>query len=169
MSRFGNYRAIFNGADCRSYCWSQSHSDLEVRVKLIKSLDYDDLTVNIQSDSICIELEKSRVEQVQLDCCESQIDTLLEGKFEHPVDVDSAYWVLDREEPAVVIYIDKVEKLWWKSLLYGEQVIELGSQNYSVPLSDLTDEYRVVIDKLVHDQKDKLRDSHYDSDDTNPA
>lgn len=146
---------IYNGARCKSYCWSQSHSDLEIRINLAKMVSYEDIDVTIKSDSIRVELD-SDYDSNYSDPDESSPRILMEGKFEHPVDTESASWLLDRDGPCIVIYIDKAEDLWWQKLLLNEQVTKAGPRNYTVLMNHLDDGSRMAIDRLVVEQRNKI-------------
>lgn len=81
---------------------------------------------------------------------------LMSGQFEHSVDTGSAHWLLDNDGPAIVIYIDKSESMWWKNLLLNEEVKESGPRNYTVSMDLLDDGSRMVIDKLIVEQRNKM-------------
>lgn len=86
----------------------------------------------------------------------SPIDVLMNGRFEHPVDRESVYWLVVKDEHNLVIYIDKREDRWWKQLLIDEEVTVSGRRNYSVPMEHVSEGARMEIDKLIKDQRGKL-------------
>lgn len=136
---------IFNGARCKSYSWSQSHCDLEIRVKLTRTIKQNQITVALSRCEICVTLTNGLGKE-----------TLVEGRFEHDIDVESAYWVLEKEDPQLVIFIDKKEEMWWKKLLENEKASEQGPKNFTVSMDQLDEGSRIVVDKLVTKQKKKL-------------
>lgn len=91
-------------------------------------------------------------------------EVLVDGRLEHPIDQESACWLLDNEhEPAIVIYVDKSEELWWKQLFLNEQTIEMGPKNRTILMDHLDDGSRMMIDKLIVDQRNKLMRSNESS------
>lgn len=157
---------IYNGARCKSYCWSQSLSDIEVRVNLSKMVSYEDVSVSITQSSIKVELD------IDYDSADSDLDgpstkTLMKGKFEHPVDTESASWLLDKDGPCIVIYIDKAENLWWQKLLIDEHPTKAGPRNYTMLMDHLDDGSRMAVEKLIIEQRNKALNRN--SDDLSPA
>lgn len=145
---------IFNGARCKAYSWSQSHGDLEIRIKVDKSINYENIQVDVSKTDICVEVLRESVagyDSVQ------PSEIMIEGKFEHPVDTESVYWLIEDEklQNYIVIYVDKAEEMWWKRLLIGEETIERGSRYYTVAMDQLDDSSRMAIDRLVNEQQQK--------------
>lgn len=149
-----NPSEIFNGARCQTYSWSQSHSDLEIRAKLPKG--------KTQEIKIKIKLKKGEILVKVYVCNGFECFHPVLGRFEHEVDVESAYWMVDKESSSLVIYLDKTEDMWWNKLLVHEQPTELGPKNYTVPMDELDEGARMAVDKLITDQKKKLISSRDD-------
>lgn len=146
---------IFNGAQCRNYSWAQTHADLEIRIKLAKPTRYEDVNVILSENKICVELFHSETIRQRFDPG-LPTEVLVEGEFEHPIDVGSAYWLIQKDEPTIIIYIDKREEMWWKHLLLNEEVTEIGPRNYTVPMDGLDEGSRMAIAKLISEQKQKI-------------
>jgi len=145
---------IFNGSRCKSYSWSQSHGDLEIRIRVERSIRVDDVQVDVTKRDICVEVIPSssmRYDPSKLS------EILMEGDFEHPVDTDSVYWIIESEKSHhnIVIFIDKLEDIWWKKLLIDEEAIKSGPRYYSVPIDELNDSSRMAIDRLIKEQQQK--------------
>lgn len=117
---------------------------MEIRVKLSKGTKQDQISVALSRDEICVNL------------VEIHRRTLIRGKFEHHVDTESAYWVIEEEGPYLAIFIDKAEEMWWNGLLENEEAAERGPRNFTVPMEHLDEGSRMVVDKLVTEQKKKL-------------
>lgn len=165
---FGNRNLsnIYNGASCKSYCWSQSHSDLEISVKLVRVVKYENVNVMITSNQIRVELiDRLADHSDQNEFCTK---CLIDGQFERSVRAESAYWLLDNDEPSIVIYIDKMENMWWKQLLINEEATLAGPRNYSIQMDNLDDGSRMVVDKLIVEQKKKIH-SNSNEDSLSPA
>ena len=160
---------IFNGARCKSYSWSQSHGDLEIKIQLDKSVRQEDIHVDIMRQSICVEASTNAA-VIYDPCC--PFETLVQGEFEHPIDTDSVYWLIESEpsQNQLLIYMDKSEDLWWKRLLVGEESVEPGSRNYTISLEQLDSSSHMVVDRLIREQQSKANSdrvthssSNYDS------
>lgn len=154
----GNSSLIFNGAACSSYCWSQSHSDLEIRVKLKTNIRYEDVEVELIGEKIKVFIRDRWTNgdglYDRLDNC--NFITLLDGRLERAVDKDTLCWLIDSDDRAIVIYVDKLENLWWSKLLDDEEPNEIGPKNYSVMIDHIDLGSRMVIDRLVTEQRNKM-------------
>lgn len=158
MFRDRNLSDIYNGAICKSYCWSQNHSDLEIRVKLLRIVKYENINVSVSPDKIRVEIidnQKPANLVNHIDQVGSETVCLIDGQFEHSVCTDSAYWLLDNDEPSIVIYVDKSESMWWKNLLIKEEIIRSGPRNYLIQMDNLDDGSRMAVDKLITEQRKK--------------
>lgn len=133
---------MYNGARCDSYRWSQSRSDLEVRVSLERPARYEDISVEITARGISIELGGHH--------------RLIQGEFVHPIKPDSVYWLIDNEERCIVVFLDKVTPLWWDHLLKYEKPTQLGPRDYRESIEHLDDGARMAIDRLVTQERNKL-------------
>lgn len=148
---------IFNGARCETYRWSQSHSDLEIRVELERPITHEDIEVEVTSSHLRI----SRINHLDtIDkflAGETETQILVEGDLEDHVDVESAYWVLDMEQrPCLIVYIDKVVGKWWNGLLKNEISTQKGPTQHIIDIEDLPEDSRMTIDKLVYEQRAKF-------------
>lgn len=140
---------LYNGARCKSYCWSQGHSDLEVRVLLDRACSNNDIRVSLTYRYLKIELIYS-----EFTPCKT-VKVLLEGTLERSVVKDSLFWHIDDQPKVLVLFMDKLESLWWNSLIVGEQAIERGITQRSIPSDSLDEGARMVINKLIAEQKEK--------------
>lgn len=149
---------IYNGADCKSYRWSQSHADLEIRVALLHPVDRSNICVQATSASIIVRLKGRNLSTSSL-----YHTVLLDRRFTNPVDTSSLYWTIDMDDYCVSIYIDKCERSWWKSLFQQEQVTTSGRVERQIRGDDLDDASRAVIDRLIVEQRHKLSNARVTS------
>lgn len=138
----------FNGARCEFYCWSQGHSDLELRLKLNKDTKHRDIKVSVTAHDI-------RIEEKFVEPENTQYRLILEGKFEREVRQESLYWLIDSESSCLFVYLDKLHSCWWRGLLVDEKPIEVGQRFYSVPIETLDSDSRARIDKLINQKRCK--------------
>lgn len=151
-----NCSDFFNGAKCNSYCWSQNHSDLEIRIKLTRPLRYEEVDVSVSNDRIkVVMLEEPHQNPSRRLCKAHSKYCLLEGSFEHQIDTSSVYWLLDKQDCSILIYLDKLENRWWKELLINEAVNIVGNRNYTIPLESMSEESRMVVERMIMEQRNK--------------
>lgn len=135
--------AIFNGANCRSYSWTQSHSDLEICIKLNQLIKYEHLDVVVTQKSIKV-------------ASNLKGEIFIDGIFEQQVATETVYWILDVEDCSVVVYIDKAEDCWWQKLLINEVAAEIGQRHYSIPMEQLDEGSKMSVEKIINEQKQKI-------------
>lgn len=168
--RVGDHSSSHNGSKCKSYCWSQSHSDIEISVKLTEMVKYEDINVIIGPSDIKVELlipkqrsiykqQQHQDQQHSSECSNCTRMTLIEGQFEHQITTESVYWLMDNDGPCIMIYLDKSENIWWKQLLRNEEVTESSPRNYTILMDHLDNGSRMCIDRLIVEQRNKRTDS----------
>lgn len=165
--RVGDRSSSHNGSECKSYCWSQSHSDIEISIKLTGIVKYEDVNVIISPSDIKVELLipkqrstfKQQQDQQSSDCSNCARLILIEGQFEHQITTESVYWLIDNDGPCIMIYLDKSENIWWKQLLLNEEVTESSPRNYTILMDHLDNGSRMCIDRLIVEQRNKRTDS----------
>eukprot|EP00043_Microstomoeca_roanoka_P010444 m.99229 g.99229 ORF g.99229 m.99229 type:complete len:343 (-) comp14898_c0_seq2:368-1396(-) len=132
-----------NGANLPNYSWLQTLQDLEIRVPL--KVDFKvkgrDCVVDIQKSSITIGLKNQ--------------SPILAGKLQHDVHPDECTWLLDNN--TIIISMEKVNRMeWWSCVVEGEPEINTRKvQPENSKLSDLDDETRGMVEKMMFDQRQK--------------
>lgn len=141
--------AILNGARCKSYEWAQSYNDLEIRIKLAKTVKIDDIIVDATKSDISVEILQQAAANKILTS-----EVVMDGEFEHAIDSESLSWIIEpvEGESQLVIYADKMENLWWKKLLVSEEYVELGPRSFTVPKDSLDRGAHMAIDRLISEQ-----------------
>lgn len=155
---------ISNGARCKTYRWSQSHSDLEMRIELEQPVTHEDIEVEVISNHLKIRQIKHLDNIDKFLAHETETHTIVEGDLEDSVDTESVYWVLDVErKPCLIVYMDKIIHKWWKELLKNEIATQRGKTHYVIDVEDLNESSRMTIDKLICEQRAKF--NLHDNDD----
>ncbi|EGD77167.1 nuclear movement protein nudC [Salpingoeca rosetta] len=132
-----------NGANLPNYSWIQTLQDLEVRVPL--KVDFRvkgrDCVVDIKKNSLSIGLKNQ--------------PPILSGKLPHPIHPDESTWVLDNN--TITVQLEKVNQMeWWPHVVVGEPEINTRKvQPENSKLSDLDDETRGMVEKMMFDQRQK--------------
>lgn len=151
-------RDVFNGARCETYSWTQSHSDIEICIALNRRVTYEQISVVATSKRISVRLHPQRpTQEVVHPNKSSDSFPLMEGEFEHQIDSSTVYWLLDNDKrPTIVLFIDKSTPLWWNRLIKDEKQLQHGRRNYAISIEHLDDGSRMIIDKLVIEQRNKM-------------
>lgn len=153
---------ILNGAQCEHYSWTQTISDLEIRVNIPNHSSNDAFSSisnsNKRSDS------HDPNESVKLHITSKDISLewnsiiILRGRFERQVDKQSACWTIERQAHStngtsinwLVLYLDKLDHLWWSEFLREEKQSLVGSKFRVMSMADLNQESRMTVYKLIY-------------------
>lgn len=146
----GEESSIYNGAECGSYTWCQTLTDLEINVQLSNEINPDQLNVSINRFGLSV---------THIDCL------IVSGAFERSIREDSFYWSLESHEDrkSLVIYLNKSEAAWWSQLLVDEIHLKEGKQSRVASIDDLDDETKMKIDKLLVDSRKRMRSKKRES------
>ena len=132
-----------NGADLPKYSFTQTLSELEVRVPLPRAHKSKELTVEIDSDRFSIRSRDGKV-------------VYLEGPFTHKIRVDDAMWTLENGTIVCLQLTKQNKQEWWKSVLEGDREIDLSKVcPENSKLDDLDGETRQTVEKMMYDQRQK--------------
>jgi hypothetical protein len=139
-----NSSDAYNGATTDKYSWSQTISELDVKVfvgpEVVKGKA---VTVDIKSDSLTVRVN-------------SEKEPILTGRFEFPIVKDESYWNLVPGE-AVHVYLQKSQERWWKALLEGEAPIDMSKIEPIKPMEDLPDAEQMKIQELLWQEEQKRK------------
>ncbi|XP_022699565.1 nudC domain-containing protein 3-like [Varroa jacobsoni] len=134
----------FNGAARDNYSWTQSHDDIDVRVKITK--DHRKFAVS------CPEGMKLKVTAYEKDVPV----TLVEGDLSHKIKESEMVWTSSPGE-FIHISLEKIGSKWWDSLLTNEVKISLNELEVTKPFDELDSEEQMKIRQLQQEHLDKLK------------
>lgn len=129
-----NYTSdVYNGGDMKDYKWSQTATEVEIKVALSEQTIAKHVKVDIRSDHIKVEIlhpEKKVCVCSMISIAWSylyliNLQVVLDGKLIERVKVDDSIWNVDRETSILCINLEKSRELMWKSVLEGEEEIDL--------------------------------------------
>jgi len=133
---------IGNGGQTDTYLWTQTLSELEVRVPVPKGTVGRQLNVEIKKTHLKVGLKGQ--------------PPLLDGELHKPVKPDDSFWTIEDNE-VVVLQLQKTKGMeWWNCVLVGEPVVDTTKvQPENSKLGDLDGETRAMVEKMMFDQQQK--------------
>ncbi|XP_077284022.1 nuclear distribution C, dynein complex regulator isoform X2 [Arctopsyche grandis] len=131
-----------NGCDFPNYKWTQTLEEIELRIPLSMTARPRDLCVVINRKNLKAGIKNQ--------------EAIIDGDFQHDVKVEECSWVI-QDGRILVISIEKVNKMnWWSKLINTDPEIATRKINPDPSkLSDLDDETRGLVEKMMFDQRQK--------------
>jgi hypothetical protein len=141
-----NYTSdVYNGADMDAYKWSQTVTELEVKVGLGEGTTAKHVKVDIQNEHLRVEI------------LHPEHKVVLDGKLTNRVKVDESMWNVDRETCTLCINLEKSKELMWKSVLEGEKEIDITKIDNTRNVSEFDEEAQTAIQRASYDHHMKMQ------------
>lgn len=141
-----NYTSdVYNGGDMKDYKWSQTATEVEIKVALSEQTIAKHVKVDIRSDHIKVEI------------LHPEKKVVLDGKLIERVKVDDSIWNVDRETSILCINLEKSRELMWKSVLEGEEEIDLTKVDNTRNISEFDEEAQAAIQRASYDHHMKMQ------------
>ncbi|GFO02309.1 nudc domain-containing protein 3-like [Plakobranchus ocellatus] len=134
----------YNGAECDAYFWSQTISEVDVRVKVPK--------VIAKGKQVKVDIRKKNISV----SCQQGVgwSELVSGELEWEVKAEDSMWTLSPGE-FVHINLEKKQERWWERVFLGEAGINTRKIDCSRPMTDLDDEAQAKIEEMMYNQRQK--------------
>jgi len=131
-----------NGCDLDKYRWTQTLSDLEVRIPLKLALRSRDLVIDIQKNHLKVGVKNQPL--------------IIDDHLQHDIKKEDSTWVLE-DKQTILITLEKINKMeWWSRFLMSDLDISTKKINPEPSkLSDLDGETRGLVEKMMFDQRQK--------------
>ncbi|KAL5018936.1 hypothetical protein ScPMuIL_004658 [Solemya velum] len=134
----------YNGAIRDNYSWSQSITDLDIRVNVPKHIKKGrDVKVDIGRKTLSVSYKSAEGwEQV------------VSGDLCWEIHKEDCIWSLVPGEH-VHINFEKVEERWWEAFFVSEPKINVRKIDASRPMTDLDDEAQTKIEEMMYNDRQK--------------
>ncbi|KAK2192271.1 hypothetical protein NP493_35g02031 [Ridgeia piscesae] len=135
----------YNGAVRENYRWSQSISDVDIRIEVPKHIAKGrDVRVDIQRKHLTMTYRDVSGEWV----------TAVDGDLIWDINKEECVWTLVPREH-VHVNLEKVQERWWEAVLASEPTINVRNIDPSRPMSDLDDEAQAKIQEMMFNERQK--------------
>ena len=141
----------WNGAVRDNYTWSQTLTDLDVRVIVPKGTTAKDLKIDITTSHLKVVLLNTR------DPENPGPRTIIEGEFTRKVIPSQSMWSIEKATSVVHINLEKPQEVMWKSVLKGEPEIDLTKVDTTRNMEDFDPETQAAIQRVTYDHHQKLQ------------
>lgn len=77
---------------------------------------------------------------------------LIDKPLLHKIKVDDSMWSMDKDRSLLTINLEKTKEIMWKSVLVGEQGIDLSKVDTTRDISEFDPECQAAIQKVTYDE-----------------
>ena len=77
---------------------------------------------------------------------------MIDKPFLHKVKVEESMWTVDKDRNVLTITLEKTKEIMWKSVLKGEEGIDLSKVDTTRDISEFDPECQAAIQKVTYDQ-----------------
>jgi len=124
------------------YTWNQTLSEVTLHIPVPQGTRRRDVNCKITPTRLVIGLK-------------SQDKAIVEGLLHQKIKPEESFWQVDGS--SIMVELQKVNKMeWWKCVIKGHPEIDTTKiEPENSKLSDLDDETRQIVEKMMFDQRQK--------------
>jgi hypothetical protein len=159
---------VDNGGSTRKYQWTQSLYEASVIVPLpvrqgtvVKAKD---LSVSLRFKELSIAFKDPNKFKDSLLVSEDANEIILKGDFTEAIRPDDSTWTIetssndgDKATPTMLLVLDKAKKMWWKSILQGDDEIDTELVDSTRKVGEYDESTQGAIRKIIFDQQQQQR------------
>uniref|UniRef100_A0A1B6FME9 CS domain-containing protein n=1 Tax=Cuerna arida TaxID=1464854 RepID=A0A1B6FME9_9HEMI len=137
----------YNGADCGAYRWSQTSTEVDIKVPVASSVTKSsDVKVDIQACQLTVNVKSE----------EGNWNTVVDGELAFKHHKDESIWTL-LPGKLVTIHLEKIGERWWDHLLTTEAKLDLSKLDTTRHITDLPSEEQMQVEKvMVQEERKRL-------------
>jgi hypothetical protein len=140
-----------NGGDAEHYTWTQTLSELEVRVRVPNDTPARSVVCDVKKKHLTFGYKSSESTNAT-----TNVTTLLDADFFGEVKPDDCFWTVEDKSTVVLTLAKKNDMEWWRCALLGDPEIDTRKvQPENSQLSDLDGDTRATVEKMMYDQRQK--------------
>ncbi|CAF0879344.1 unnamed protein product [Adineta steineri] len=134
----------YNGAERDLYLWTQTINDIDVRVKIPKTIKKGkEVKVNLTKQHIKVDIIESNT-----------FKTIIDSDLPWAIRAEDSTWSLVPGE-YILISMEKALERWWENVLVDEKKINLKNIQPEKSMEDLGQEEQMKIHQMMYDQRQK--------------
>ncbi|KAK2161206.1 hypothetical protein LSH36_120g15055 [Paralvinella palmiformis] len=135
----------YNGAIRDSYSWSQSITDLDIKIFVPQHIR--------KGKEVQVDVHRKHI-TARCRMPSGEWNTLIDDDLPWDVDKEQSIWSLEPGK-AILVNLEKVQERWWECVLTSEPKINVRKIDASRPMSDLDDEAQAKIEELMYNEHQK--------------
>lgn len=144
---------IHNGADLGHYSWTQTLTDVDIRVPVPAGVRKSkQVKVSIESRGLNVQL----TDNPPPDDPKFPSKQLMQGRLTYQVKIDDSLWSLVPGD-SLQINLEKQEHRWWTCVLEGDSEIDKQKIDTTTHVHDFDDQTQADIRKVMYDQEQKMK------------